>query len=152
MNGKLVSAGMGGGDDDTGISGPGGHGQAGGRGRAGSCLDTPASLARKARPSLDRRPDLYRSGCGPGVALRLSCALDSARLITQQSGSADQWLDLIRWMQQKQNLWQFEPATEDKIVAYLADNYPPQANRRRAAIPRELMPPNPYAREKNEGE
>ena len=48
-------------------------------------------------------------------------------------------------MQAKQNLWQFEPETEKKIVAYLAANYPPQADRRRAAIPPDLMPPNPYA-------
>ena len=45
----------------------------------------------------------------------------------------------------KQNLWQFHPDTEHRIVAYLAENYPPDAARRRAAIPRELMPPNPYA-------
>jgi hypothetical protein len=69
----------------------------------------------------------------------------SARLITQQSGSESHWLDLIRWMQAKQNLWQFEPDTEKKIVAYLAENYPPKAERRRAPIPPDLMPPNPYA-------
>ena len=48
-------------------------------------------------------------------------------------------------MQEKQNLWQFEPETEKKIISYLAENYPPQADRRRAAIPPDLMPPNPYA-------
>jgi hypothetical protein len=72
-------------------------------------------------------------------------ACHSAKLITQQRGSKGQWLKLIRWMQAKQNLWQFDPDTETRIIAYLADNYPPQAERRRAAIPPELMPPNPYA-------
>jgi len=48
-------------------------------------------------------------------------------------------------MQEKQNLWQFEPETEQKIIHYLAENYPPQADRRRAPIPPDLMPPNPYA-------
>jgi hypothetical protein len=48
-------------------------------------------------------------------------------------------------MQAKQNLWQFDADTEGKIIAYLAQNYPPQSDRRRAAIPPDLMPPNPYA-------
>lgn len=78
--------------------------------------------------------------------VRNNCiACHSARLITQQSGSEAQWLNMIRWMQAKQNLWQFDPVTEGKIIAYLASNYPPQADRRRAAIPPDLMPPNPYA-------
>lgn len=78
--------------------------------------------------------------------VRNNCiACHSPKLITQQHGSKDQWLNMIRWMQKKQNLWQFEAETEARIVAYLAQNYPPQADRRRSAIPPDLMPPNPYA-------
>lgn len=78
--------------------------------------------------------------------IRNNCvACHSARLITQQRGSAAQWLSTIRWMQEKQNLWQFDPGTEARIVAYLAQNYPPRDDRRRAAIAPELMPPNPLA-------
>jgi mono/diheme cytochrome c family protein len=78
--------------------------------------------------------------------VRNNCiACHSPKLITQQRGSAGQWLNMIRWMQAKQNLWQFDPDTEQKIINYLATNYPPQDDRRRAAIPLELMPPNPYA-------
>ena len=69
----------------------------------------------------------------------------SSRLITQQRGTAQQWLAMIRWMQKKQNLWQFDPGTENRIITYLAENYPPDEARRRAAIPHELMPPNPYS-------
>ena len=88
---------------------------------------------------------------GDWELVRNNCiACHSARLITQQQGSADHWLHLIRWMQATQNLWQFDPQVEQKIVAYLADNYPPQADRRRAPIPRDLMPPNPYAPETTE--
>ena len=83
---------------------------------------------------------------GDWEIVRNNCiACHSPRLITQQSGTAAQWLDMIRWMQEKQNLWQFDPEVEDKIVAYLAEYYPPQADRRRAPIPADLMPPNPYA-------
>ena len=69
----------------------------------------------------------------------------SAKLITQQSGTESRWLALIRWMQATQNLWQFDPDVEKKIIGYLAANYPPQEDRRRAPIPADLMPPNPYA-------
>lgn len=69
----------------------------------------------------------------------------SAALITQQRGDAAQWLGMIRWMQAKQNLWAFDPDTEARIVAYLADHYPPSADRRRAALSSDLMPANPYS-------
>lgn len=78
--------------------------------------------------------------------VRNNCiACHSSKLITQQRGSAAQWLNMIRWMQAQQNLWQFEPDVERRIIAYLAGNYPPREDRRRAAIPPHLMPPNPYA-------
>jgi hypothetical protein len=83
---------------------------------------------------------------GDWEIVRNNCiACHSPKLITQQSGTAAQWLNMIRWMQEKQNLWQFDPETEERIVAYLAEYYPPQADRRRAPIPPDLMPPNPYA-------
>lgn len=87
---------------------------------------------------------------GDWELVRANCiACHSAKLITQQRGSAAQWLAMIRWMQAKQNLWQFTPEVEAKIVAYLAENYPPGADRRRAAIPPDLMPPNPYGPKTN---
>ena len=83
---------------------------------------------------------------GDWELVRANCiACHSSKLITQQRGSAAQWLEMIRWMQKKQNLWQFDPDTEERIVAYLAEYYPPEENRRRAAIPPDLMPPNPYS-------
>ena len=78
--------------------------------------------------------------------VRNNCtACHSSKLITQQRGSEAQWLGMIRWMQKKQNLWPFDPDTEGRIIAYLAENYPPHADRRRASIPPDLMPPNPFA-------
>jgi mono/diheme cytochrome c family protein len=95
-------------------------------------------------PQLDPLTGLKMAG--DWEVVRNNCtACHSPRLITQQSGNKAQWLSMIRWMQKKQNLWQFDPAIEEKIISYLADNYPPQADRRRAPIPPDLMPPNPYA-------
>ncbi len=83
---------------------------------------------------------------GDWELVRGNCtACHSAKLVTQQRGTAEQWLAMIRWMQKKQNLWQFDPDTEGRIIAYLAENYPPDAAQRRAPIPRDLMPPNPYS-------
>ena len=66
----------------------------------------------------------------------------SHALVTQQRADRQTWLDMIRWMQVSQNLWQFQPEVEDQILTYLAENYPPQPNRRRAPIPATLMPQN----------
>ena len=100
-------------------------------------------VAATAEPAIDpvtglkMAPDweLVRNNC-------LGC--HSSKLITQQRGTPQQWLTMIRWMQAKQNLWQFDPDSEARIIAYLAENYPPDAAQRRAALPADQMPPNPY--------
>jgi len=107
-------------------------------------LATSATVAQETE--IDAFTGLKKTG--DWELVRANCiACHSPKLITQQRGTSAQWLTVIRWMQEKQNLWQFEPAVEEKIIAYLAENYPPQADRRRAAIPRDQMPPNPYAPE-----
>ena len=107
---------------------------------------TMLSLAVAAQdPELDPVSGLRMQG--DWELVRNNCrACHSTRLITQQSGNAEQWLNLIRWMQAEQNLWQFEPDTESRIIAYLAENYPPQARQRRAPIAAELMPPTRHCR------
>lgn len=97
-------------------------------------------------PQLDPVTGLKMTGDWETV--RAHCTgCHSSRLITQQRGTAEQWLTMIRWMQEKQNLWVFDPETEGKIIVYLAENYPPSDAQRRAAIPPDLMPPNPYSTE-----
>ncbi|HEX9852076.1 MAG TPA: hypothetical protein VGA68_03645 [Woeseiaceae bacterium] len=75
--------------------------------------------------------ELVRAHCG---------GCHSHALVTGQRADRQTWLDTIRWMQATQNLWQFDAATENGILDYLAENYPPQPNRRRAPIPPTLMP------------
>jgi hypothetical protein len=64
----------------------------------------------------------------------------SHALVTGQRADRQTWLDMIRWMQATQNLWQFDEETENGILNYLTSNYPPQPNRRRAPIPPSLLP------------
>ena len=107
-----------------------------------SGLATSAFSADK--PELDPASGFVMTG--DWELVRGNCiACHSAKLVTQQRGSATQWLGIIRWMQATQKLWQFDPETESKIIAYLAEKYPPQSARRRSAISPDLMPPNPYA-------
>lgn len=58
----------------------------------------------------------------------------SAMLITQNKADRDGWLEMIRWMQAKQGLWQLEPALEKTILDYLAANYAPVAASRRTPL------------------
>ena len=64
----------------------------------------------------------------------------SHALVTGQRGDRDTWLAMIRWMQESQNLWQFDPQTENTILDYLATNYPPRRNFRRPPLSQELLP------------
>ena len=103
-----------------------------------------AQVSSAIEPAIDPQTGLKVNG--DWELVRNNCiACHSTKLITQQQGSAAHWLSLIRWMQAKQNLWQFDQDTENRIIGYLAENYPPIADRRRAPIPPDLMPPNPYS-------
>lgn len=74
--------------------------------------------------------------------VRIHCGgCHSHKLVTAQRADRQTWLAIIRWMQATQNLWQFDPTTENAILDYLATNYPPRPDRRRAPIPPPLMPP-----------
>lgn len=55
----------------------------------------------------------------------------SSKLISQFHTDRQGWLEKIRWMQQKQKLWDLGES-EPKILDYLAKNYPPseKVNRR----------------------
>ncbi|MBB3189793.1 hypothetical protein [Halomonas cerina] len=78
--------------------------------------------------------------------VRNNCtACHSANLVTQNSGSRNHWEKLIRWMQDTQGLWQFQPETEATILDYLAKHYGPKEGARRPPLPRHLMPDNPYS-------
>ncbi len=76
--------------------------------------------------------------------VRNNCtACHSAKLVTQNSGSRQHWLSLIRWMQDKQGLWPFDPKTETVILDYLRSEYGAKAETRRPALLAEQLPDNP---------
>ncbi|SNS53643.1 hypothetical protein [Pseudomonas segetis] len=81
--------------------------------------------------------------------VRNNCmACHSAKLVTQNSGSREHWLSLIRWMQDKQGLWPFDAKTEDTILTYLSSNYGAKVETRRPALLAEQLPENPLRKPK----
>lgn len=69
----------------------------------------------------------------------------STQLVTQQRGNKKQWRELIRWMQEEQNLWRIPDPSEETILDYLATYYATPKVRRRVGLAEELLPRNPYA-------
>ena len=81
--------------------------------------------------------------------VRNNCiACHSASLVTQNSGSREHWLSLIRWMQQTQGLWTLDADTENTILAYLSSTYGPKQDARRPPLRVEQRPENPYRQPK----
>ncbi len=60
-------------------------------------------------------------------------ACHSGRLVAQNRADRDGWLQMIRWMQDTQNLWPLGEA-EPVILNYLAENYGPLPRGRRAPL------------------
>ena len=66
--------------------------------------------------------------------VRANCtACHSGKLIAQNRASREGWLQMIRWMQETQGLWDLGK-NEVKILDYLATNYAPKKVGRRANI------------------
>tara|TARA_R110002096_G_scaffold4501_25_gene21205 strand:+ start:5133 stop:5600 length:468 start_codon:yes stop_codon:yes gene_type:complete len=78
---------------------------------------------------------------------RANCIIcHSPQQFLRQRGTRSTWQSVVDWMQKDHGLiWLVDPKLEDKIVTYLAENYPPiEGAYRRAPIPATLLPPNPY--------
>lgn len=73
----------------------------------------------------------------------------SALLISQNSGSRAVWKSRIVWMQETQGLPQLGDEVENTILDYLFTNYGPKSSSRRASLPVQQMPANPYATNTN---
>lgn len=71
----------------------------------------------------------------------------SAQQFTRQRGTRRTWQEMIRWMQASQGLWELDKETEEKILTYLATHYGPGKEWRRAPLPGNLLPKNPYESE-----
>ena len=69
----------------------------------------------------DEGLEIVRANC-------LGC--HSAKLITQNRATREGWLEIIRWMQARHNLWELGKK-EEIILQYLSKNYAPEKKGRR---------------------
>lgn len=112
---------------------------------AGLILALLVPLSVSAADAADKDPVTGLIRAAGWEMVRNNCtACHSAGLVTQNSGSRNHWLGLIRWMQATQNLWQFDETTEKAILDYLATHYGVKGGARREPLPKELLPINPY--------
>ncbi len=97
-----------------------------------STLLATSALAQQAEPKLDPASGLV---IAPGFEqVRAQCtACHSGRLVAQNRADRDGWLQMIRWMQDTQNLWPLGEA-EPVILDYLEANYGPLPRGRRAPL------------------
>lgn len=67
-------------------------------------------LDKESGLKIDKGMDVVKANC---------TVCHSAKFITLQKGDRDTWLQMIRWMQRTQGLWEFDSQTEDTILSYL---------------------------------
>ena len=91
--------------------------------------------------AVDEQTGLIKEGAWQLVAAHCG-GCHSLQLVTSNRGDRQIWLETIRWMQERQNLWQLDTQTEDQILTYLADNYPARAPRRRKPLAAHFLPTN----------
>lgn len=109
------------------------------------CL-VPLSGWAASEESLEIDPDSGMVVAENWEIVKANCtACHSAKLVTQNHGSRERWKYLIRWMQDTQGLWEFQPEMEDNILDYLVEYYGPKTDARRAPLLPDQMPENPYA-------
>ena len=71
---------------------------------------------------------------GDYMLVKRNCtSCHSSKMVIQNRATREGWLEMIRWMQEKQKLWDLG-ANEDKILDYLAKYYGPVKKGRRAPI------------------
>lgn len=77
-------------------------------------------------------PDVNVLAEGEGLELvKTHCtSCHSAKLIVQNRATREGWLNMIRWMQQTQNLWDLGE-NEEMILNYLTTHYAPEEKGRR---------------------
>ncbi|MFT4662877.1 MAG: hypothetical protein ACI8XB_003170 [Patiriisocius sp.] len=73
-----------------------------------------------------------KDGDGMFVVIANCTNCHSAKLVTQNSMTAERWNETIKWMQETQNLWDLGE-NQEVIVNYLVKNYPPKKSGNRRA-------------------
>lgn len=104
-------------------------------------LGPASAVSGQEQAQITRDPDTGLVMDGPWRLVGAHCgACHSTRLVTQNRGSRQHWLGLIRWMQETQGLWPLNAETEEQILDYLVQWYGPVPTGRRMPLPEHLLP------------
>ncbi len=90
--------------------------------------------------SLPSHGEDLAAGSGRDLVQGHCSGCHSLALVTAQRGDRQFWLDTIRWMQEKHNLWLLPEAHERAILDYLASHYADSEWGRRPALAAHLLP------------
>ncbi|WP_291779103.1 cytochrome C [Cecembia sp.] len=78
-------------------------------------------------------PTGFKVGEGLELVIGNCTNCHSAKLVTQNRFTKEGWINVIRWMQETQGLWDLG-TNEESIVAYLSTHYAPEARGRRKPL------------------
>lgn len=92
-------------------------------------------------PQIEAENAELKDGVGVDLVRAHCSGCHSLSLVTSQRGDRDYWLNLIRWMQNTQNLWQIPAAQEAMILDYLAEHYDESVWGRRPPLSLDLQGP-----------
>jgi len=108
------------------------------------------ALPERAAPSYDSSG--FVDGPGRQTVIAQCTGCHSGRLVQQNRATRDGWESLIRWMQQKQGLWNLTPAVETQVLDYLATYYgrANEGSGRRLPLAAHLLPPERQAHRTHE--
>ncbi|MGI9249756.1 MAG: hypothetical protein ACR2PR_00930 [Pseudohongiellaceae bacterium] len=106
------------------------------------CLIIPVQAAEEDAGNLDQATGLIIAEGWQDV--QANCTeCHSALLITQNSGSRAVWESRLLWMRETQGMDELGVTLENRILDYLATNYPQQQATRRRNLPVLLLPVSP---------
>lgn len=81
-----------------------------------------AATDHAAAPALDQAVESAKIDSGAELVKAHCSACHSLALVSQNRMTRDGWINTIRWMQEKQGLWDLGEA-EEPILDYLGKNY-----------------------------
>lgn len=96
--------------------------------------EVPAQLViGDATESTEAYLEVLPQGVGRNLVVKNCTNCHSAKLVAQNSATAEGWESMIRWMQATQNLWDLGE-DEEAIIQYLSQHFAPEKKGRRAPL------------------
>lgn len=94
----------------------------------GAGLLLAASLAQAQAPApAEETPEMFPAGPNRDEAFYACIACHNFKLVAAQGMSRDKWSETLDWMVRKHNMPELAAEEREKVLAYLAQSFPPRA-------------------------